>query len=386
MNASRRLPFRSPRGARGFSLIELLIALVIGLVMMGAFGALYFSGKTATRRLEHLSTMQQSVRTAFEYFANDVHEVATTGCQHGRAAGAAVYTSTDLANNWAIAIEGYDAASNPVYPITTSTSTTDWQNSPNGTVATFPPSIIGAAGLAVGSDILFLRTTGTRPLRLRADATGSSVTIENAGLGGVCADYTQRVGGFCPGHWALIASCTNAERFRVQTVTNNSTSVALTAAAALSTTYTTATTEVFPLQTVMYYVRPGSRAGTMSLYRRIYDGDDGTPPNNVGEEQELIEDVENLQVTYGYDTTLPNADRTVDDYRTANNVADWARVVSVRMSVLLRAREPIQATEASVAATGSVNGVTVTYPTTGDRYDRRVFTTTVALRNRIANF
>lgn len=385
MNKFRIHQPSSLRSARGFSLVELMVALVLGLVMMGAFGVLYFSGNTATRRLEHLSTMQQSVRTAFEYFANDVHDVGTTGCQHGRSAGLPVYTSTDLANNWALGIEGYNAAATPTYPLATTTNSSAWQNSPNGTLATFTPSIIGAAGLTQGSDILFLRITGSRPLRLTADTSGNQVSIENASLGGVCADYSQRVGGFCPGHWALIASCTNAERFRVQTLVNNGTSVTLNSTGALTTAYTTATTEVFPLQTVMYYVRPGSRAGTMSLYRRIFDGDDGTPPNNVGDEQELIEDVENLQVTYGYDSTA-TPDRMVDDYRTANDVAEWSRVVSVRMSVLLRGREPIRATEASVAASGSVNGVVVTYPTTGDPYDRRVFTTTVALRNRIANY
>src|SRR5690606_13541617 len=112
---------------------------------------------------------------------------------------------------------------------------------------------------------------------------------------------------------------------------------------------------------------------------------DGTAPNDVGEEQELIEDVENMQVTYGYDDTA-TPDHAVDRYIRADEVADWSRVISVRMSVLLRARDPIQATEASVAASRVVNAVTVTYPTTGDHFDRRVFTTTVAPRYRTANF
>jgi type IV pilus assembly protein PilW len=55
------------------------------------------------------------------------------------------------------------------------------------------------------------------------------------------------------------------------------------------------------------------------------------------------------------------------------------------MGLLMRSTTPVEA-DTAVAATGIVNGVTVTYPTTGRKYDRRVFTTTVAVRNKISYF
>ena len=131
------------------------------------------------------------------------------------------------------------------------------------------------------------------------------------------------------------------------------------------------------------------RSGTgTSLYRRVFDGD-----NANGLEQELIEGVENMQVRYGVDTTAPDPDGIVDLYVNAkgatgtatDSVTDWSRVVAVRMSLLMRSATPIEA-GTSVAATGVVGGVTVTYPTTGSKYDRRVFTTTVAVRNKISYF
>lgn len=379
----------SPRSARGFSLVELLVALVLGLVMMAAFGALYFSSKTASRRVDQLSTMQNSVRTAFEYLTNDAHAVGLTGCHQGRTSGYTPLISTNLADNHGVAVEGYDASLNPpTYPLVTTQTPSWWHaNIAAGTLPVFDPTVAGATTtLTGGSDVLFLRTTGSRPLRLALNSTPSLVTIENAALSGVCSDNSARTGGFCPGSWALVASCTNAQMFRVATVASGGSTVTLTPTAStqLTTTYTAGIAEVFPLQTIMYYVRPGSRAGTHSLYRRVFDGDDGT---TNGEEQELIEDVETLQVTYGVDTTPASPrDFAVDAYVTANNVTDWSRVIAVRMSVLMRARDPIQDTEASVAASLPVDGVNVTFPTTGDKYDRRVFTTTVALRNRIANF
>jgi type IV pilus assembly protein PilW len=73
----------------------------------------------------------------------------------------------------------------------------------------------------------------------------------------------------------------------------------------------------------------------------------------------------------------------VDAYVDANAVGDWSKVVAVRMAVLLRATDAVGA-DVTVPATGMVNGVTVTYPTSGAKYDRRVFTTTVATRNTIS--
>uniref|UniRef100_UPI0037C74043 PilW family protein n=1 Tax=Mycolicibacterium sp. TaxID=2320850 RepID=UPI0037C74043 len=141
---------------------------------------------------------------------------------------------------------------------------------------------------------------------------------------------------------------------------------------------------------VVYYVRAGSRAGSMSLYRRVFDGDDAVTAADGSnpDEQELIEDVENLQVTYGVDTdNNPDGTRNfnIESYVRADEVTDWSRVIAVRMSLLLRSRDPLRDPDAVVADSASVNNVAITLPTTGDKFDRRVFTTTVALRNRIAN-
>jgi type IV pilus assembly protein PilW len=74
----------------------------------------------------------------------------------------------------------------------------------------------------------------------------------------------------------------------------------------------------------------------------------------------------------------------IDDFVEAKAVADWSTVVAVRMGVLLRSTEAL-GPGLDVAASAPVNGVAITYPG-GTKYDRRVFTTTVALRNRISYF
>jgi type IV pilus assembly protein PilW len=133
------------------------------------------------------------------------------------------------------------------------------------------------------------------------------------------------------------------------------------------------------MQTIAYYVKQSSSGTTTSLYRRVFNGD---PAGGV--EQELVEDVESLQVKYGVDTTSAVADGIVDSYVTAEAVTDWSDVVAVRMGLLLRSSSKV-AGDLSVAASAPVNGRTINYPS-GSKYDRRVFTTTVAVRNRITYF
>jgi type IV pilus assembly protein PilW len=227
---------------------------------------------------------------------------------------------------------------------------------------------------------LVIRTVSGKPIRLSANtALGTStLNIENI-AGGKCSDgTTAKVSGFCANSHGLIASCTSARIFSVNSLAGSA--LTISSALAGAEAYTTAGAEVFPMQTVVYYVKKSSSGTTTSLYRRTFDGDYAN-----GLEQELIEGVENMQMRYGVDTTAPTPDGVVDTYVDANAVGDWTKVVAVRMGLLMRATDPVGA-DVAVAASAPVNGVTVTYPTTGSKYDRRVFTTTIAVRNTISYF
>jgi len=383
----------------GLTLIELLVATTIGLIITIAVGTVFLSGNSGARRQAQLSLLQQSVRTAFDYLARDARMVGHLGCNTGSAATTFtnLITPTDITNNYAIGVEGYDyLTAGNAYTLTSnapvnSTTVSNWAtNVASAGVNTLPlTTLIGSAsgdGLTPGSDVLLIRTISGTPVRLTADtvAGSSALAIENSASGGLCSDgTTAKVSGFCPitsgisGSHGLIASCTRAQTFSVNSIAGNT----LTISGALSATaYPAATTEVFPMQTVAYYVKRSSSGTTTSLYRRIFDGD-----HVNGMEQELIEGVEMLQVRYGVDTTTPDADGVIDgQYIAANAVADWNRVVAIRMGLLLRAPNPLDSDITASTAGIPLNGITVTPPNTGRSFDRRVFTTTVAVRNRIS--
>ena len=64
MNRSRR--------QRGFSMIELMISLVLGLIMLGAIGAIYLSSKRTYSTTESLSRSQESARFANRFVAREL--------------------------------------------------------------------------------------------------------------------------------------------------------------------------------------------------------------------------------------------------------------------------------------------------------------------------
>lgn len=68
------------RRASGFSVIELMIALVLGLLLtMGAL-SIFLSGRAAFRTTEDLSRVQEAGRIAFELMARDVREAGGNHC------------------------------------------------------------------------------------------------------------------------------------------------------------------------------------------------------------------------------------------------------------------------------------------------------------------
>jgi type IV pilus assembly protein PilW len=328
---------------------------------------------------------------AFEYLAGDARMAGHMGCFTGQ-------DSTPTNNfdwstvtgkfqtNYTLGVEGYEFRTpggeytlGSLAPADTS-SADDWQTNldANGTV-TIPVATIagGAGGLTPGSDVLVIRTAAGRAARLTAATTPSTtVQVENLAGGGQCPGGTDRVSGLCANSHTLIANCVRARMFPAAAV--GAGSVTATGVAFAIDQYLPQSTEVIALQTVTYHVKRSSSGQGTSLYRRIFDG---TVAEGV--EDELIDGVESLQVRYGRDNTSPSPDGTVDEYVTADQVADWTRVVTVRMSVLLRAPDPLPpGVDAPAAA--QVNGVAITYPDA--RHDRRVFTTTVAVRNKTTFF
>ena len=218
------------------------------------------------------------------------------------------------------------------------------------------------------NDIIVVRTipVGSPSMRVTAQATSATSISVSKGVGEMLEE----------GMPAVISDCGHAAIFAVTDFTGAAEDTTATIAAATGgaapTNSTTDLAAVFnvgarvaPIVSIAYYVAPNATDTGPSLWRVIA----GRDP------QELVPGVEAMQLQYGVDTS---ADGMVDEYVDADDVADWANVVSATLAILVRSAEQnaqeVDSREYSLLGTavGPFN----------DRFERSLFTTTVTLRNR----
>lgn len=160
-----RRTFRGPRKARGITLIELMIALVLGLVVTGAALALFVTNRQTYTASENLNRMQETARSAFELMSRDIREAATNPCDSTMGLTNQLKDSTTRWwTNWDLAtgLQGY--------PGTTAMSDTAFgtaeEDRVNGTAAiefksAVPTGAVVSADMAnMSSDITVNGTSG----------------------------------------------------------------------------------------------------------------------------------------------------------------------------------------------------------------------------------
>ncbi|HXF46723.1 MAG TPA: PilW family protein [Burkholderiaceae bacterium] len=347
------------RAQRGLSLIELMISITIGLIVLGALTYIFVGSRGAYRVNENLARVQEAGRFALDYIAQDLRMTSFAGCR-SRSLNVADGTFANVTNP-AVAFNG---AGDGVVGFEDGAG---WTN---------PTSIARAAG-----DVLTIRRAAGMTVRLTAnsDPIARRVTIEHNGAG------------IRNGDIVVLANCERALMFRV---TNNPVTTGIgnfpttleyaTTGAGVGGTDGNAATvpsDVFTPDSraqVMRFVETQYFVGTNPAGRRALYRVAG------GAAEELVDGIEDLDILYGVDTSLPEPDGIADNYVRADAVANWAQVVSVRISALAVGADANVATGAQTYAFRDTNGdglpETQTAP---DRRLRQVFTGTVALRNRM---
>jgi type IV pilus assembly protein PilW len=97
------------RHARGLSLIELMVALALGLLVVGAALTMFLSNRQTYATTESLSRLQENARVAFELMTRDLREAGGTPCE--RDLPIVNVLNTPAANwwtQWSTPVVGYD--------------------------------------------------------------------------------------------------------------------------------------------------------------------------------------------------------------------------------------------------------------------------------------
>ncbi|WP_407354408.1 PilW family protein [Luteimonas sp. R10] len=114
----RAIPSPSPRRMSGLTLIELMIALILGLLVVGAAIGIFLSNRQVYRATENLGYVQENVRIAFELMARDIREAGGNPCVNNLPIANVINDPgtrwwTDL-QDWGAALRGY--ASSEAFP------------------------------------------------------------------------------------------------------------------------------------------------------------------------------------------------------------------------------------------------------------------------------
>lgn len=323
---------QGPRRSKGFSLIELLISMTIGLVIVGAALSAYLGASGAGRVAEAQSRMNEDGQAALNILTQQL-----------RMAG----NNPNQANRVGLSRQ------NPVYGTTTFTT------SPG----TFTTSFFSIRGC----DDRFSNITATTATNLDAltCAAGTSTLPDS-----IAVNYEADRYNTIPTAAGLPTDCLGN-------------AISIVTATFPATTPTSATSGTYTVADNRFFVGTSTAIVSPTLYCK---GNGGT-----SSAQPLVENIEDMQFTYGtVSTATTSTTATVAGYLRAAEVASlattpaddttrWGKVLSVRICILVRS-ETFSAPDAASAKYDDCQGNrNVTAP---DLRLRRAYSTTVVLRNR----
>ncbi|KLD65978.1 prepilin-type N-terminal cleavage/methylation domain-containing protein [Dyella japonica] len=109
---TRRQQRRYPRLARGFTMVELMVAMLLGAIVIGGVTSVFLAGQQTYRTNEALGDVENGSRTAFEMLTRDLRDVGFTGCDNtsGRVANVINNSANLWYANWAVPLQGFDDA------------------------------------------------------------------------------------------------------------------------------------------------------------------------------------------------------------------------------------------------------------------------------------
>lgn len=350
---------RKPGIKNGFTLVELMIAMTLSLVLLAGVVQIFVSSKQTYRTQEENSRLQESGRTATTLLQRDIRPAGFQGCRSISGNTPSVTADLPLPDfnadgdgsaltsdiGAATVIRGYEASSG------------NWT-----------PTLPAALGTVTSNtDVIAIQRARNCGANLIADMSTTSSDLQIS-FPNACSFTDSQV--------LVISNCSSLDIFRATKISNAGSiqtiehDTSLNGSASLSATYNI-DADVMGFSSLTYFIATGTD-GQPSLWRF----DDTSAAVASVNPIELISNVADMQIEYGQDTA-GDSDQAPNFYVTADNVTDWAAVVSVRISLLVQTQSNTVATQAQ---TYTYNRASVTAP---DRRLYRVFTTTILLRNKV---
>ncbi|MBX2849678.1 MAG: PilW family protein, partial [Acidiferrobacterales bacterium] len=351
---------------QGYTLLEVLIAMALGLFLVGILITVYIGAQGTFRTTNEVSRSQESTRFAVNFLTRDIRMAGYSNCSAAVSKQNLLnldsdyyipsmeYTvfgwefgGTDTGDTYDLT---YDTATDDVVTSTdvdslrtsNSGSSNDWDSqiiqaaAPAApTAVNLPDSIEGFEPL-VGSDIIAVSISTPLDLVVANQPSQRTPALEllNSDLTSISATD------IATGQIIKIGDCASIDTFQnVALATDTFVEIDDSSTPAPGNNFNALfnwqkswdqSASVYEVETRIYYIGTGS-SGTPALFRysTLCGIDNSCGANSV----ELIDGIENMQVLYGEDT---NGDDVADVFVSADSVANYANVTSVKLGLLMR--------------------------------------------------
>ena len=363
---------------QGFSIIELMIAMLLSLILLAGVGQIYVSSKQSYRVTEEIGRMQENSRFAMDVLTKEI-----------RMAGFSPCPPTDevaITLNAGLPADAYDFGNGAIIGYEA-----------GGTFASsFPATGTGAGARVADSDGFMVKRGGdtTYSIESHVETSAQFFVVDSTGLE--------------DGDVLMVCDANNTAIFQTSNVTHSSGNLVHPSGSAGMTPGNCSKGLGFPTDcssangngytyeddavivkfiSTIYYVGVSSDGTGRSLYRqRLLENTGATL--GAGAAIELIDGIETLQLLYALDT---DGDTQAERYVSADNVTaagscgatpcTWNNVIGVRLGLLMATQNQV----ASSTDTKSYNIAGNVFDDTDHGNDKRlrtVYTSTVKIRNR----
>ncbi|MES9962442.1 MAG: PilW family protein [Candidatus Sedimenticola sp. 20ELBAFRAG] len=341
---------------QGMGLIEIMIAMVLGLMLTIGMVEIFIANKQAYKSQDSMSRIQESGRFAMEIMARNIRMAGFQGCA-----------------NLDIVIPNVIADPPPGAGFGSNQSVLGWEKTGPGNTAfdgytdsfanTYPVHIdaLERADILEGTDVITVNRASDCGAYLVGNLIADNANIQ------LNPDNTCE---FAAGEILIISDCVNTDIFRATNVSQGAAKITIAHANNMNTTNRLSKpygedAQIYKFIQLDYFVKENDY-GRPALFEII----NGGPP------RELVEGIEDMQAEYGEDTT---DDLTADRYVDAPDVGvggfGWGKLTGLRLTLDMR----------SIRDNVAVAPRTITYKGDAAYSDKRLeqsMAATIGLRNR----
>ena len=341
----------------GFGLVEMMIALTLGLLLFSGVGQLLVSSSRSWALQDEQSRIQENGRLALDLLTQYISVAGYFGCA-AQTDMANVLSSTEFDQAWMVSahygILGFSQGSATTKAIDRNATSEaivvhSMDRSDSATIDSHDQTnnrlVIDDSKIVDAGDLVAIRSHECDQIALLSVAANSSNQY---------IEYDQQSNGTIQNCSTLLGGefeCGSASQAKEKSFTSG---------------------QLSPLQSYAFYIRLSNDQPV--LYRK--KAGETSNGRTIGAEA-LVEGVEQLSIHYGFDS---DDDGIVNRYFTAAQLEafssiPWPKIVAVQVELLLRSFTEVLTAPQSYFFAGQKQ-------TANDGYLRRVFMTTIQLRNR----